>query len=135
MAQKDSKWFNIFLMVHKLSILVQDGQKWHSVVQNCQKCSKGIKYSPKGPTIVKSDNIWSNFIQNHPKWSKAVQNGPRIIKDQAGHSLQLKYPSRYFLYHKDFWFIFYLYMFYIYPLIFPKIKLDISMMIIWVKYC
>ena len=41
----------------KLSILVQDGQKWHSMVQSGPKCSEGIQYSPKRPTIVKSDNI------------------------------------------------------------------------------
>ena len=78
-----------FLNGPKLSILVQDGQKWHSVVQSGQKCSKGIQYSPKRPTIDKSDNILSNLIKNHPKWAKEVQNGTRIIKDQAGHSLQL----------------------------------------------
>ena len=54
---KGFKMVQHFLNGPKLSILVQDGQKWHSMVQNGQKCSKGIQYSPKRPTIDKSDNI------------------------------------------------------------------------------
>ena len=99
-----------------MSILVQDGQKWHSVFQSGQKCSKGIQYSPKRPTIVNSDKIWSNFIQNHPKWSKAVQNSLRIIKDQAGHSWN------YFWSFRSFWMIFYYFAFFSYDFYAPDHK-------------
>ena len=41
---KGFKMVQNFLNGPKLSILVQDGQKWHSVVQNGQTCSKVIQY-------------------------------------------------------------------------------------------
>ena len=54
---KGFKMVQNFLNGPKLSILVQDVQKWHRAVQHGQNCSKGIQYSPKRTTIVKSDNI------------------------------------------------------------------------------